>query len=454
MRIVTLKSKIPWTWVAPMMLPWMALHFADLLSGSPLTFTLRRFVDQPALIAFLSSVNIAFNFMVGAVSSYLSDRIWTRWGRRRPFLLVGWTGAALTLVGIPLAPNLWSLVALIVLYQFFHDIAKPYEPLYNEVIPSPQRGRAGVFRSISTTVTSLVFNGVLLAQFDRDYGTAVDGWTFQLRGEHVIYWTGAALTAVAAFFVAFGVRETPPPQAGAREPFSPKRFLRDVFGERRWWMVYALYACPLLSSTAAGVFVPLTVTEQVGLTKAQFGYIESITMIVNLALFVPLSGFLADRFSRLRLLQIAITGASLVNLSLFLLLRLGPEGLVSSKIVMAVSLLAGIGGGFVALKYVIWGPLVYDFIPADRFGTVSAGFSFVGGIAGFLLINLGGLWVQAFSTLAGTRSGAPYDYSSIFLLQFALSVAAVLFCIRFERDVRRGLIPVYNRPSVPAEPPN
>lgn len=452
MRIVTLQPKVPWTWVGSMMLPWMALHYADMVSGAPLTFTLRRFVEEPALIAFLSSINIAFNFMVGAISSYLSDRIWTRWGRRRPFLLVGWSGSSLMLVGVPLAPNLATLIVLVVLYQFFHDVAKPYEPLYNEVVPGPQRGRAGVLRSISTTITSLLFNGVLIAQFDREYGAA-DGSGFVLRGEHLIYWVGAALTVAAALFLTFGVRETPPPAGVAtRERFRFGRFVREVFGERRWWFVYALYACPLLAGTAANVFFPLTVTEQAGLTKAQFGRIESVTMLVNLALFVPLSGFLADRFSRLRLLQVAMGGAALVNLSLFALLRFGPEDFVSAKVVLAISVFAGMGGGFVSLKYVIWGPLVYDFIPSDRFGTVSAGFSFVGGIVGFLLINLGGLWVQGFSSIAGTRSGSGYDYSSLFLLQSLLSLTAVLFCARFQREVSRGRIQQYGQREPQAEP--
>ncbi len=450
MRIATQQPKIPWTWAVGMMLPWTTLHYSDLLSGSPLTFTLRKFADEPALIAFLSSLNIAFNFMVGAVSSYVSDRIWTRWGRRRPFLIVGWTGSALVAIAIPLAPNLWVLGGLIVLYQFFTDVAKPYEPLYNEVVPPPQRGRAGVLRSISTTMTGLVFNGVLLIHFDRNYGHVVEGWSFQLRGEHLIYWAGAALTLVTTLFVAFGVREQPPPGGIVRERFRFVGFFRDVFADRRWWMVYALYACPMFSSAAARVFVPLALTEQVGLTKAQFGWIETITMVANLALFVPLSGYLADRFSRLRLMQIGMLGAAVVNVMLFALLRFGPEGVVSIRVVMAVSLFAGMGGGFIALKYLIWGPLVYDFIPSDRFGTVSAGFSFVGGMAGFLMINLGGLWVQFFSTFLGSRSGTGFDYSSIFLFQLLLSFVAVWFINRFAKSVREGRIQVYGAKELEA----
>mgnify|MGYP002398787804 CR=1 FL=1 len=452
MPITTQQTKIPWSWALCMMLPWATLHYSDLLSGSPLTFTLRKFADQPALIAFLSSLNIAFNFMVGAIASYTSDRIWTRWGRRRPFLIVGWTGSALVCVAIPLAPNLWILAGLIVLYQFFTDVAKPYEPLYNEIVPASQRGRAGVLRSIATTVNGLIFNGLLLANFDRNFGTIVDGWSFELRGEHLIYWAGAVLTLVTTVFIYWGVRETPPREGVAREGFRFARFFAEVFADRRWWMVYLLYACPMFSTSAARVFVPLTMTEQIGLTKAQFGWIETITMIANLVLFVPLAGYLADRFSRLTLMQIGMGGAALVNVGFFALLRFGPEESIPTSIVMAISLLSGMGGGFIALKYLIWGPLVYDFIPADRFGTVSAGFSFVGGVAGFLIINVGGFWVQMFSMLFGSSRGTNFDYSSIFLLQLFLSLFAIWFISRFKTGVREGRIAVYGAEQAKSAP--
>jgi Major Facilitator Superfamily. len=447
MRITTQQAKIPWSWAVCMMLPWTTLHYSDLLSGSPLTFTLRKFADQPALIAFLSSLNIAFNFIVGAIASYTSDRIWTRWGRRRPFLIVGWTGAAVVTAGIPLAPNLWILAGLVVLYQFFIDVAKPYEPLYNEVVPPSQRGRAGVLRSVATTLNGLVFNGVLLVNFDRNYGQIFEGWSFEVRGEHLIYWAGAVLTIVTMIFIVFAVREVPPRGGVVHERFRFGKFFRDVFADRRWWMVYALYACPMVSGAAARVFVPLTLTEQVGLTKAQFGWIETITMVANLVLFVPLSGYLADRFSRLKLMQIAMVGSAAVNALLFVMLRLD---FVATPVVVAICLFSGVGGGFIALKYLIWGPLVYDFIPSDRFGTVSAGFSFVGGVAGFLMINLGGLWVQVFSSFLGSDSSAGFDYSSIFVLQFLLSFVAVWFIGKFAQGVREGRILTYGSQELEA----
>ena len=38
---------------------------------------MRKFTSDPALIMFLGSINIAFNFLVAPYASWKSDRIWT-----------------------------------------------------------------------------------------------------------------------------------------------------------------------------------------------------------------------------------------------------------------------------------------------------------------------------------------------------------------------------------------
>lgn len=276
-RIETHRPKVPWTWVTWMVLPWVTMSYEGICSGAPLTFTIRKFVENPSLIAFLSSVNLAFNFLVGAVVSYMSDRIWTRWGRRRPLLIVGWMGSVVTLFLIPLAPNLGSLVILIVIYQFCSDVSMPYEPLYNEVIPPSQRGRASTLRNILQNATGWFANTVMLAQFDRQYDFRAFGQTLRLNGETAVYWLGGLGVLVSLVFLILRVRETPPPESIRRERFSFPRFVRDVFGHRQWWMVYLLYACPLFVMGGIGSYagggvgsgaLPLFLTEQLGFEKS------------------------------------------------------------------------------------------------------------------------------------------------------------------------------------------
>lgn len=425
-----------------MTLPWVSFFYAENVSNAPLTFTLRKFIENPALIALLSSINVAFNLIVGVFTNYMSDRIWTRWGRRRPFLIVGWLGVAVMMALVPLAPNFWTLVVIIVAYQFFADVAKPLEALTNEVIPAAQRGRAATARNMAQNIMNLFFYGVMIAQFDATYDIDALGRAIQLRGDAILYWTGSLALLVAVAFLVFCVRETPPAHRVVRERFAFRSFFRETFGQRQWWTVYLLYAIPILVLPGIHTFEPLMRTEQFGFSKAEFGGAVTIGGVINLLLFIPLAGYLTDRMPRLRLMQLGIVAMAVVSLAFFCYLRYVADYSISLMTLIGFSLVATLFKMFV---YVCWTPLVYDYIPSDRFGTVSAGLAFVGGLAPFVLINLAGLWVNGFTYLFGTRGGSTHDYSSIYVLQaIAVGVAFVL-TLHIAREQRIGRLVPYGR---------
>lgn len=395
-------------------------------------FTLRKFISDPTWLAFMASLNAAFTFTIGAAASYMSDRIWTPWGRRRPFLVVGWGGAAIALVLIPLATNLWSLVGLILLLHLCQDIAKPYEPLYNEVVPPAQRGRAGIVRTIVVGLTGLVFHVVLLAGFDRDYEWPALGG-LRLSGDKVLFWSGAVLVATAALVIGRRVRETQP-EPMVRERFSPRRFLRDVFGERDSRRLYLLFACPFLSGMSFAALVPLFQTEQLGFSKEEVSYAAAIALLTSLGCFVPLAGWLADRVSRLRLFQIGLAGPAVVNLALFLVVR-QREAPLEFGVLVGFNIAAA---GFLALLYVAWGPLLYDYVRPEKLGTTAAGFAVVGGVVGFLLANAAGHWVELWTQLEGRMPAGRYDYASVYVFQALGATVALGITAAFGKAVARG----------------
>lgn len=435
-RLETHRSRIPWSWPACLALPWATLHYLEQTSAAPLTFTLRKFVDDPALLALFASLNTVFTFTVGATASYMSDRIWTRHGRRRPFLVLGWSGVAVALALIPFASNLATLVALILLLHLAQDIAKPYEPLYNEIVPPAQRGRAGIIRTLAVSLTGLVFNAVMLARFDHAYPVS----SYTLTGETALYWLGALFAGAAALLVAFAIRETPPPSP-TRERFHLRRFLHEVFGHPQWRRLYLLFACPFLAGMSLASFIPLFHTEQLGFTKAQVGYAGAIALTASLTCFVPLAGWLTDRVSRLRLFQLGLAGPALVNLTFFLLVRYRshPAPLAFPTLLTFMILSAG----FLAILYVVWGPLLYDYIPSDRFGTVSAGFAIVGGLTGFLLVNAAGSWIKLFTAFDARLPAGRFDYSSVFLFQLLGAATALAITVSFQRALARGEVVLY-----------
>jgi len=447
MKIVTLRPRIPWVWVPVICLPWVAGGYVEFCSGAPLTFTLRKFVDDPVVISLLSSINVAFNFLVGAVACYMSDRIWTRHGRRRPFLVLGWLGVAVSLWLIPVVGSLGALIVVVLVYQFFQDIASPVEPLYNEVIPQSQRGRASIVRLTLVKASGILCSAVLIAQYDSRYRIAAFGKTVRFGGDHVIFALGSLFLLVVVAVMFFFVRESEPLHRPRIERFKVGQFVKTMFGDRQSWMVYALWMAPALIGAGMGALMPLFQTEQLGLTKKDLGFMGAVWLPFDLLLFTPLSGYLVDRVNRLRLMQLGILIPALVSLAFFVYVRWVAHFVVTVWTVLSFGLA---GGFFSAWMYTVWGPVLYDYIPANRMGTVSAGLCIVGGVSRFVLMNLGGLWVKAFTSVFGPV-GRPdarpprYDYSCGYILNFLLALVALGLLLVFERAVKQGRVIPYGR---------
>ena len=469
MAILTHRKRIPWIWAFLISFPWVSSNLLERISTEPLTFTLRKFIDDPGLIALLASVNILFNFMVGVGTAYLSDHLWTSWGRRKPFLIASFGSAGLMLAIVPIVGNVWILALTIVVYQFFVDFGKPWEPLYNEVVPPKQRGRTGIFRMMLSNLGALFFSTVLIGQFDHVYSVQTPFGA--LSGEQVLYWSCSLLMIATALFLGMFVKETLAP----RDPDDPEgvlhptryRFLHwlgrrekgwrvvtglfaAMFGDRQNLWIFVLYLCPVLATSVVGANQVLFLTDQLGLSKADLGKLHALTMPFMVFAFTPLAGVLADRISRLVMMRVGIGVPALIQFGFFLYLRFSVDYQPTFALLVGVGILTSF---FQSWLWAVWGPVVYDYIPSNRMGTCVAGITFTAGVAGFLLINLGGLWVKGWTAVLGPSGRGTFDYSSILVLNLVMAAVAVAVTALFEFAVRRGWVRPEGRLEI-AELPN
>ena len=145
MPVCTQRNKIPWRWVLFMVLPFYGLSMAEHL---PFVFTLNKFTYSAAGIMFLASFNVLFTFTLAPLIAWKSDRLWTRFGRRKPFAIAGLLGISFVMIFFPLAPSLWMLVIVYVFFNICTDtlVTGVYQPLFMEVVPQPQRGRGSAIK--------------------------------------------------------------------------------------------------------------------------------------------------------------------------------------------------------------------------------------------------------------------------------------------------------------------
>ena len=120
--ITTQQKRIPWSWAILMAMPYLSVQLVEAISHGALTFSMKKFISDPALLTFIASINIAFNFLVAPFVAWKSDRIWTPLGRRKPFILVGAPFLILFLILTPYAEGmragLFMAFLFILFYQF------------------------------------------------------------------------------------------------------------------------------------------------------------------------------------------------------------------------------------------------------------------------------------------------------------------------------------------------
>lgn len=434
----------PWRWIGFLALPWASMVYFEHLSSVALTFKVREFVSTPVIITLIGSFNLLFNIGVGAGCNYASDRIWTRHGRRKPFLIVGWLAVAIGCLLFPTVETLCLLVVVAFVYEMLRDLATPYESLCNEVVPPHQRGRANAAFTFARQGMIAFFFAVMIGRWDEVQSLP---WGGSVSGEQLVFWTGSLLAILASLWVYFGVREVPPdpvPPGWPRMTLALVRgalagFFRNVFGNRQWRALYAVAIAQMIFWIDLGSLGPLLYTEQWGFSKQIYGNLLAISTVVTLFVFLPLGGWLADRTERIPLFQGLAAGMMLSHLSLFLFIKfVAPE---AGPPFAAVLIFKLISGGIGTLGTICSVSLMFDYVPRSHLGTVLAGVGITRGFAAIMINNGNGLWVTGLAMIwprSHTNGEIAYDYASGYLYLALCGVAATGIAIWFARETRSG----------------
>ena len=91
-----------------------------------------------------------FGIILNPVTGYFSDRLHTRVGRRGPFLLVGYPGAAIALLFLYFAHSLGVALAAVIAFFFFVQMSQaPYMAMMPDSYDSSEYGKAGLLAVLS-----------------------------------------------------------------------------------------------------------------------------------------------------------------------------------------------------------------------------------------------------------------------------------------------------------------
>ncbi len=533
--IETGQREIPWSSAFVLALVWFTWGIHMFAGGMGLTFTVRRYAEDPRIISIIMTLNIIV--MLSPFISYMSDQVWTRAGRRRPFVLVAWIAGAFGMFGFAFLEELrallaplagWTglpitefglLIAIVVAYTTLYDFSAPLEPLFLECVPPHQRGRFFAMRGMLLNVAALFFYQVMWPVFDQP----VDLFEWLGRpglvatGERLIYILAGTLFTITTLVLVFNVREVHPanaPNKRFRDLGVAKfavSYVKDVFLTKECYPFFIILVIPGLEAAVWGSFGALMQNDQFGYTKANQALWGLPGMLISMFLLTPLSGFYSDarhgvrkrwrwllaagvvagawgatamyyahepadirqlppvwtcicmnmlvavasgsflvlviesildrtgRAHRRAWASLVATVFSLVSVSIMFLLTRLSEGQIPA--ITRWMMFAQIGGAFSALLGTFIGPMIYEYMPRNKMGTINAGKGMIDAILKFGVANLGAAWVVFYSQHIWRPQHTSYDYTSLYILQLCLFVPALACKIWFVRQVTTGAIP-------------
>jgi len=396
--IITRKTKVPLHWTFYAQLPLLLSIYGSFVLNTPFLFLIKRFIDNPAFIMGIISLEFYLTLVGGPFMAWLSDRIWTPFGRRKFFLVFADVGRAFCLIAMPFSPNLIMLIVYRMLFSFFDNFGSMSQALIYEVVPPPQRGRLSAFFISSVQLGNIVFYFLLLGRFDDLYFMGPFASVMEFNGGSALFWIAALVLFGIAAFEGMGIKEIKPPDGKTinegRKPgdslFTHFLFsiFKDVFA-KDFMPLYLLVFINIMFGVSLGILAPLLYTEQWGYSLQEMGNTMAIGALFSIT-FAMFAGWFADRFGKMLTFIIASAGSLVMNLFFAIYVMFQPDNRPSLTEIVVIG---NITQAFMMIKGVVSFPLMMEYVSRSRMGAANAGIVLANNVAKYLLTLFVGIWL-------------------------------------------------------------
>ena len=332
------------------------------------------FALAPALAMFIMTWDNIINVFVQPWVGERSDRTRNRFGRRKPWILLGVPIAVIGFVMIPFAQTALAMAAFILITNIGMALFRsPTVAWLGDLFPANDRSKANGIINLMGGV------GGLLAFFG-------GGFLYEAVGPAAPFIGGAVLMIVATGIAVWRVREPARIDVEAPDTSGVLANLRQVWQKQDksgiwvlgaillWFMAYNAIEAGLSS------FAVFTLGISPGMAAI---YAGSVT-ISFIAFAVP-AGLLGTRIGRRSTILIGLTGLVFLLLLGYFLIQ------DATTFIIAMILM----GGFWALVNVNSLPLVYDYGDERKIGAYTGLYYFASQSAAILGPTLGGITVES-----------------------------------------------------------
>ena len=345
----------------------------------------------PALALFIMTWDNILNVFVQPWVGARSDQTWNRFGRRKPWILLGMPIAVVGFVLIPFAQTALAIAVFILITNFGMALFRsPTVAWLGDLFPADDRSKANGIINLMGGV------GGLIAFFG-------GGFLFNSMGRSAPFIGGAILLIVAALTAVFKVKEPRQISAntsGDEKPSNVVANLKTLFGNPDksglfvllgillWFMAFNALESGLSS------FAVFTLGIAPGTASIYAGAVT-----ISFILFALPAGLLGTKYGRRGIILVGLVGLTAIFLASYFAI----QGAVTFIIALVLT------GVFWACVNVNSLPLVYDYGDERKIGAYTGLYYFSSQSAAVLGPTLGGIvvdvlgdqyrWLFLFSTL-------------------------------------------------------
>jgi MFS family permease len=394
--------------------------FADPLEVGRLTFL----ISIPSAL-----ISIVIQPTIGSISDYTVSR----WGRRKPYIVIGSLLDVVFLAGIATANNVLALAAFIALLSFSTNVARgPFQGYVPDLVSDKQVGLASAMVGLMQVLGNVT--GFVLVT------VAVLGGVIEAAIAAVAV---VELVTMAAVVIRVGRGQPPKDRAGRSwASIAAETWGTDILRERSYvWMLTSRFFFLMGGAMLINyILAYLKQSHGLGENAANTANLVVLVTVViaNVVVIVP-AAKLSDRIGR----KPVIYGSCAVGLIGIVLAALAPTVPIA---ILGATLFGASGGAFLAVDWA----LMTDIIPKAASGRYM-GLSNVATTSSTLIaVATGGLLLDAANGALGLGAGprAAYLLGAAYYVIAALTLRPV---VEPDRTGRRA-VPPEATPPVPGTP--
>ena len=227
-----IKKKILGFWeIWNMSFGFLGIQFGFALQGGFMTRIFQTLGASKDEIPLLWIAAPLTGLLVQPIVGYMSDRTWSiRWGRRRPYFLIGAILSSLTLFFVPHSPTLWVAAGCLwVLDASINISMEPFRALVADKLPDSQRSYGFVVQTLIIGIGTWIASN--LPWFISELGVSdVADQGIDPMSVKVAFAVGAFIFLISILYTVFTTSEYPPDDMKEfiKEKQKKNQFISDI----------------------------------------------------------------------------------------------------------------------------------------------------------------------------------------------------------------------------------